>query len=118
MVRSGIIKALPAENELIATLNNRKFSTRQGNGTTRSAAAVELWDRLEGAVVAVGNAPTTLFHLLEKMDQGGPKPAVILGFQSGLSVRRSQKQSLRRIEGRRILHLRGRRGISHGVCCS
>ncbi|MEC8197764.1 MAG: precorrin-8X methylmutase, partial [Pseudomonadota bacterium] len=86
MVGAGIIRRyLPAENEVIVTLNDaRTPGIAAGIGNTRSAAAVELWaDHLDGAVVAVGNAPTALFHLLELIDQGAPKPAVILGFPVG-----------------------------------
>lgn len=116
MVRSGIIKRyLPAENELIATLNNPEVpALAKEMGTTRSAAAVELWgDRLEGAVVAVGNAPTTLFHLLEKMDQGGPKPAVILGFPVGfIGAAESKAELAANSRGAEFIALRGRRGGS------
>ncbi|MGR3408042.1 precorrin-8X methylmutase, partial [Roseovarius indicus] len=77
MVGAGIIRRyLPAGNEVIVTLNDPKVpGIAAGIGNTRSAAAVELWaERLEGAVVAVGNAPTALFHLLELIDEGAPKP--------------------------------------------
>ncbi|MDH5798850.1 MAG: precorrin-8X methylmutase, partial [Paracoccaceae bacterium] len=86
MVGAGVIRrALPAANDVVVTLNDPAVPELAGKlGTTRSAAAVELWhDRIEGAVVAIGNAPTALFHLLEKLDQGWPKPAVILGFPVG-----------------------------------
>lgn len=116
MVRSGIIKRyLPAENELIATLNAPEVpALAKKLGTTRSAAAVELWgDRLEGAVVAVGNAPTTLFHLLEKMDRGGPKPAVILGFPVGfIGAAESKAELAANPRGAEFIALRGRRGGS------
>ena len=86
MVGAGIIRRyLPAENEVIVTLNDAATPDRAAKiGNTRSAAAVELWEpHVEGAVVAIGNAPTALFHLLELIDQGFPKPAVILGFPVG-----------------------------------
>ncbi|WIV51016.1 precorrin-8X methylmutase [Marivivens sp. LCG002] len=86
MVGAGIIRRyLPAENQVIVTLNNDEVPERaKAIGNTRSAAAVELWEQhIEGAVVAVGNAPTALFHLLDLLDQGFPKPAVILGFPVG-----------------------------------
>jgi len=64
-------------------------------GTTRSAAAVELWEsQIEGSVVAIGNAPTALFHLLEKLDQGWPKPAAILGFPVGFVGAAESKAAL------------------------
>ncbi|MEM6579113.1 MAG: precorrin-8X methylmutase, partial [Pseudomonadota bacterium] len=82
MVAAGVIgRHLPAANEVIVTLNDPGVPDLASRlGTTRSAAAVELWaPHLEGAVVAIGNAPTALFHLLELLDQGAPRPAVILG---------------------------------------
>jgi len=86
MVAAGVIRRyLPAGNDVIVTLNDAAVPARAKRiGNTRSAAAVELWEpHLDGAVVAVGNAPTALFHLLELIDAGGPKPAVILGFPVG-----------------------------------
>jgi precorrin isomerase len=83
-------------------------------GSTRSAAAVELWrDRLEGAVVAIGNAPTALYRLLEILLDGAPRPAVILGFPVGFVGAAESKQAL--IEaglGIPYVTLRGRRGGS------
>ena len=86
MVGAGIIRrGLPAVNDVIVTLNDAQVpDLAKQNATTRSAAAVELWrDQIDGAVVAIGNAPTALFHLLELLDSGWPKPAVILGFPVG-----------------------------------
>jgi len=86
MVAAGIIRhALPKANEIITTLNDSRVPARaEAIGNTRSAAAVELWrQRIGGAVVAIGNAPTALFHLLELLDQGWPKPALVLGFPVG-----------------------------------
>ena len=88
MAGAGIIRRyLPADNQVVVTLNDPSVPDHaQSIGNTRSAAAVDLWlPHLEGAVVAIGNAPTALFHLLELLDQGAPKPAVILGFPVGLS---------------------------------
>ena len=81
---------------------------------TRSAAAIELWgDRLEGAVVAIGNAPTALFHLLELLDAGAPKPAVILGFPVGfVGAAESKAELAERPRGCEFVALRGRRGGS------
>jgi precorrin-8X/cobalt-precorrin-8 methylmutase len=82
MVAHGITRArLPARNDVICTLNDPRVpDLAKKLQTTRSAAALELWrDRLAGAVVAIGNAPTALFRLLELLDGGAPKPAAILG---------------------------------------
>lgn len=86
MVAAGIIRAsLPSDNAVIAMLDapdTAGHATRIGN--TRSAAAVELWrEQLAGSVVVIGNAPTALFHLLELLDSGWPRPAVILGLPVG-----------------------------------
>jgi len=86
MVAHGITRArLPARNEVICTLRDpRTPELAQKLGNTRSAAALELWrDRLEGAVVAIGNAPTALFHLLDLIDAGAPRPAAIIGMPVG-----------------------------------
>ncbi len=116
MVGAGIIRRmLPADNEIIVTLNNPKTpALAAGIGNTRSAAAVELWaDHLEGAVVAIGNAPTALFHLLELIDQGAPKPAVILGFPVGfVGAAESKAELADNPRGCEFVALRGRRGGS------
>jgi precorrin-8X/cobalt-precorrin-8 methylmutase len=116
MVGAGIIRrALPKGNEVIVTLNDPAvpaLATEIGN--TRSAAAVELWrDHIEGAVVAIGNAPTALFHLLEQLDQGWPKPSVILGFPVGfVGAAESKAELAARPRGCDFVALRGRRGGS------
>lgn len=116
MVAAGIIRrALPAENEVIVTLEEPGVPGRAAAlGTTRSAAAVELWaDRLEGAVVAIGNAPTALFHLLGMLDAGAPKPAVILGFPVGfVGAAESKAELAADPRGCEFVALRGRRGGS------
>jgi precorrin-8X/cobalt-precorrin-8 methylmutase len=97
MVAHGTTRArLPARNEVICTLNEpRTTALAAENGTTRSAAALELWtDRLAGAVVAIGNAPTALFHLLDMIDCGAPKPAVILGIPVGFVGAAESKEAL------------------------
>lgn len=97
MVAHGVTRArLPANNEVICTLNDPEVpALAQQLNTTRSAAALELWrDRLEGAVVAIGNAPTALFHLLEMLDAGAPKPAVILGIPVGFVGAAESKEAL------------------------
>lgn len=86
MVAAGVTRArLPAGNEVLCTLlDSRVPGLAAELGTTRAAAAVELWlDRLEGAVVAVGNAPTALFRLLELIEDGAPRPAAIIGVPVG-----------------------------------
>ena len=116
MVGAGIIRRyLPAGNDVIVTLNDPSVPDLASKiGNTRSAAAVELWqDRLEGAVVAIGNAPTALFHLLHLLDQGAPKPAVILGFPVGFVGAAEAKAELAsRPRGCDFVALRGRRGGS------
>ena len=116
MVAAGIIRRyLPAQNQVLVTLNDPlvpDHAMRIGN--TRSAAAVELWaDHLEGAVVAIGNAPTALFHLLELLDQGAPKPAVILAFPVGfVGAAESKAEVSANARGCEFVALRGRRGGS------
>jgi precorrin-8X/cobalt-precorrin-8 methylmutase len=86
MVAHGITRArLPADNDVVCTLRDSRVAhLAQELHTTRSAAALELWkDRLGGAVVAIGNAPTALFRLLEMLDGGVPRPAAILGIPVG-----------------------------------
>ena len=86
MVAAGITRArLPAGNDVICTLRDpRTPDLAKRLGTTRSAAALDLWgERLAGAVVAIGNAPTALFHLLERVAQGGARPAAIVGMPVG-----------------------------------
>ncbi len=97
MVAHGITRArLPASNEVICTLRDARTAGLAENlGNTRSAAALELWrDRLAGAVVAIGNAPTALFHLLDMLDAGAPKPAAILGMPVGFVGAAASKDAL------------------------
>jgi precorrin-8X/cobalt-precorrin-8 methylmutase len=116
MVASGIIRrSLPAGNEVLVTLNEAQVPALAAKlGTTRSAAAVELWrDRIDGAVVAIGNAPTALFHLLERLDEGWPKPALILGFPVGfVGAAESKAELTANPRGCDYVALRGRRGGS------
>lgn len=116
MVGAGIIRRnLPADNEVIVTLNDPNVPARARDmGTTRSAAAVELWrPHLQGAIVAIGNAPTALFHLLEVLDAGAPKPAVILGFPVGfVGAAESKAELAANPRGCDFVALRGRRGGS------
>ena len=97
MVSHGITRArLPAGNAVICTLRDPAVpSLAAKRGTTRSAAALELWlDRLEGAIVAIGNAPTSLFRLLEMLDEGAPRPAAILGIPVGFVGAVESKEAL------------------------
>lgn len=116
MVAAGVTRRrLPADNEVICTLPDpRTVELAQQLQTTRSAAAVELWDEhLAGAVVAIGNAPTTLFHLLNRLSQGAPRPAAILGIPVGFIGAAESKDALAANEfGLEYLIVRGRRGGS------
>lgn len=116
MVGAGIIRRyLPADNQVIVTLNDPSVPAHASDiGNTRSAAAVELWqNHIEGAVVAIGNAPTALFHLLEMLDAGWPKPAVILGFPVGfIGAAESKAELASNPRGCEFVALRGRRGGS------
>jgi precorrin-8X/cobalt-precorrin-8 methylmutase len=97
MVAHGVTRArLPANNEVICTLREPAVpGLAERLGTTRSAAALELWrDKMEGAVVAIGNAPTALFRLLEMLDAGAPKPAAILGIPVGFVGAAESKDAL------------------------
>jgi precorrin-8X/cobalt-precorrin-8 methylmutase len=116
MVAHGITRArLAAANEIVCTLRDpRVAGLAAAQRTTRSAAAVELWrDRLDGAVVVIGNAPTALFRLLELVAEGTPRPAAILGFPVGFVGAAEAKAAL--AENKLALEfvtLLGRRGGS------
>jgi precorrin-8X/cobalt-precorrin-8 methylmutase len=116
MVAAGITRRrLPADNEVICTLQDpRTVELAQQLETTRSAAAVDLWlDHMEGAVVAIGNAPTTLFRLLEVIAGGGPRPAAVLGIPVGFIGAAESKEALAANQlGLEYLVVRGRRGGS------
>lgn len=116
MVGAGIIRRyLPAGNDVVVTLNDQTVrALAKEIGNTRSAAAVTLWkDQLAGAVVAIGNAPTALFHLLELLENGWPKPALILGFPVGfVGAAESKAELARHPRGCEYVALRGRRGGS------
>jgi precorrin-8X/cobalt-precorrin-8 methylmutase len=116
MVANGITKArLPKDNPIICTLNYPEVTelARQINNT-RSAAALELWrPHLAGAVVAIGNAPTALFRLLELLDQNVDKPALILGFPVGfVGAAESKLELATNSRGVPFITLHGRRGGS------
>jgi len=116
MVAEGIIRSrLPADNVVACTLNHQDVpELARALGTTRSAAAVELWrPQLRGAVVAIGNAPTALFHLLEMLEAGAPRPAAILGFPVGfVGAAESKAELMRESHGVPYLTLPGRKGGS------
>ena len=97
MVAAGVTRRrLPSDNEVLCTLRDPRVpALAQKLGTTRSAAALDLWrDRLGGAVVAIGNAPTALFHLLEMLDAGAPRPAAIIGIPVGFIGAAESKEAL------------------------
>ncbi len=115
MLADGIIRSgLPAQNRVICTLG---MGSVAGNakraGTTRSAAAVELWAPfLEGAIVAIGNAPTALFRLLEGLAAGWPEPALIVGLPVGYIGAAESKEALVSAAPTPFITLRGQRGGS------
>jgi precorrin-8X/cobalt-precorrin-8 methylmutase len=97
MVAHGITRArLPAGNAVVCTLRDPRVpALAERLGTTRTAAALDLWgDQLAGAVVAIGNAPTALFRLLEMLDAGAPRPAAILGIPVGFVGAAESKEAL------------------------
>jgi precorrin-8X/cobalt-precorrin-8 methylmutase len=97
MVSHGVTRArLPANNEVVCTLRDPAVAELADKlGTTRSAAALELWmDRLQGSVVAIGNAPTSLFRLLDLLEQGAPRPAAIVGIPVGFVGAAESKEAL------------------------
>ncbi len=116
MVAHGITRArLPKDNAVICTLRNPSVPALAAKlGTTRSAAAIDLWiDRLDGAVVAIGNAPTALFRLLELLDSGAPRPAAILGIPVGfVGAMESKDELIANSRGVPFLAVRGRLGGS------
>jgi precorrin-8X/cobalt-precorrin-8 methylmutase len=116
MIASGITRArLPVDNIVICTLADPSVPDLAATlGTTRSAAALELWrPHLEGAVVAIGNAPTALFRLLEILDEGGPKPAAVIGVPVGfVGAAESKRELAQNPRGVPFLVLHGRRGGS------
>jgi precorrin-8X/cobalt-precorrin-8 methylmutase len=118
MVANGVTRTrLPADNEVLCLLGDPRVPALAAElGTTRSAAAVSLWgERLAGAVVAIGNAPTALFHLLNLLADGAPRPAVIVGAPVGFIGAAESKEALRDDAvalGLEYVTVRGRRGGS------
>ena len=114
MVAAGITRSrLPARNDVLCTLRDPRTPGLAAQlGTTRTAASVELWrDRLDGALVAVGNAPTALFHLLELVAAGAPRPAAVVGVPVGFVGAAESKLALAG-SGLDYLVVHGRRGGS------
>jgi precorrin-8X/cobalt-precorrin-8 methylmutase len=122
MVTHGITRArLPKNNEVVCTLHDPNVPDLAARlGTTRSAAALDLWmDKLEGAVVAIGNAPTALFRLLELLDGGAPRPAAILGIPVGfVGAEESKDELMTDSRGIAFLVVRGRLGGSAMVAAA
>lgn len=116
MSAEGITRArLPAANPVICTLGDARVpALARALGNTRTAAAMELWrEHLAGAVVVIGNAPTALFRLLELLDAGAPRPALVLGFPVGFVGAAESKAALAEdSRGVPYVTLRGRRGGS------
>jgi precorrin-8X/cobalt-precorrin-8 methylmutase len=114
MVAEGVTRSrLPAGNEVICTLGDPAVPDLAARlGTTRSAAALDLWlPRLKGAIVAIGNAPTALFRLLDMIDAGAPKPAAIIGMPVGFVGAAESKEALI-TSGLSAIVVRGRKGGS------
>ncbi|MGW4420748.1 precorrin-8X methylmutase [Streptosporangium sp. NPDC004631] len=122
MVASGVTRRrLPADNPVVCTLGDPRVpELAERLGTTRSAAALELWrDRLAGSVVAIGNAPTALFRLLEMVEEGAGRPAAVLGIPVGFIGAAESKQALaEHPAGLEHLVVHGRRGGSAMVAAA
>ena len=115
MVANGVTPSrLPARNPVLCTLDDPRTPGLAADlGTTRSAAAMELWrPHLDGSVVVIGNAPTALFRLLEMLDSGAPKPAAVIGIPVGFVGAAESKQALAKDGRVPFLVVHGRRGGS------
>jgi precorrin-8X/cobalt-precorrin-8 methylmutase len=115
MVAHGITRPrLPAANEVVCLLDDPAVPALAARiGNTRSAAALDLWGaRLAGALVVIGNAPTALFHLLELLDAGAPRPAAVIGLPVGFVGAAESKEALAGYGGLPYLTLHGRKGGS------
>jgi precorrin isomerase len=116
MVAEGITRSrLPINNDVICTLHHADIAAlAERIHNTRSAAALDLWQpHLAGSIAVIGNAPTALFRLLELLDQGSPKPALILGFPVGfVGAAESKAELARNSRGVPFMTLHGRRGGS------
>lgn len=126
MVKSGVTrKRLPADNDVICLLKDERIPELAARlGTTRSAAAVELWaERLDGAIVAIGNAPTALFYLMNWLaeDAARPRPAAIIGIPVGFIGAAESKSALSNVAadlGTEFVTVHGRRGGSAITCAA
>ncbi|HTR15886.1 MAG TPA: precorrin-8X methylmutase [Acetobacteraceae bacterium] len=115
MVADGVTRArLPAANPVLCTLGDPSIpALAEQLGTTRSAAALDLWrEHLEGAVIAIGNAPTSLFRLLEMLEAGAPRPAAVIGMPVGFVGAAESKEALAAQTLVPFAIVRGRRGGS------
>ncbi|HEX5191448.1 MAG TPA: precorrin-8X methylmutase [Solirubrobacteraceae bacterium] len=115
MVAAGVTRSrLPAANEVVCTLGDPRVRALAPDlGTTRSAAAIELWrERLLDSLVVIGNAPTALFRLLEILGDGAPRPAAVIGVPVGFVGAAESKQALADAAPTEYLIVRGRRGGS------
>ncbi len=115
MVANGVTRSrLPTENEVICTLQDPQVPTlAKSIGNTRTAAAMELWgDKLAGALVVIGNAPTALFYLLEGLQRGWPRPAAVIGMAVGFVGAAESKEALAESGLAPYVILRGRKGGS------
>jgi precorrin-8X/cobalt-precorrin-8 methylmutase len=115
MVANGITRSrLPADNPVICTLDDPRVpELAKAMGTTRTAAAMELWrPHLAGSIVAIGNAPTALFRLLEMLDEGAPPPACVVGMPVGFVGAAESKEALMADSRVPWIVVRGRKGGS------
>lgn len=115
MVANGVTRTrLPAGNDVVCTLDDPRTPGLAAQlGTTRSAAAMELWrERMGGAIIVIGNAPTALFRLLEMLDEGAPLPAAVIGIPVGFVGAAESKEALARDGRVPFIVVHGRRGGS------
>ena len=115
MVAEGVTRRrLPMQNEVICTLDHPSVATRADEiGNTRSAAALEFWlERIDGAIVAIGNAPTALFHLIDLLERSPVRPACIIGMPVGFVGAAELKEALIALAPAPFITLRGRKGGS------
>lgn len=115
MVANGITRArLPAGNAVVCTLSEPEVAgLAEMIGNTRTAAAMEMWgERMDGALIAIGNAPTALFHLLEMLDAGAPMPAAVIAMPVGFVGAAESKQAIEADGRLPFLTVRGRKGGS------
>lgn len=115
MVKAGIIERnLPGASRLVCTLNDKRAGVYgKAARNTRTASAVDFWDGLEGSICVIGNAPTALFRLLERMDEDGIKPALIIGIPVGfIGAVESKRELADNPRGSQFITVHGRRGGS------